>query len=129
MTTNGRVNHDRKPVVALLAASAQPDGGVRVWTGDAIVDTGFTGALSLPTNAIGDLNPVFRGVERVTLADGSEAWVPTYIGFARVSGIGKSVVIFGLNGDPLVGMTFLEGLQLVVNAWPNGDVVIQHPPP
>ncbi len=40
---------------------------------DAVIDTGYTGFLSLPSEIIAALNLPWTGVDRATLGDGSEA--------------------------------------------------------
>ena len=63
---------------------------------------------------------------QITLADGETKLAPTYAGTATVGDITKPVRIIALpRQEALIGMLFLDGLQLTVNAWQGGDVVIR----
>ncbi len=54
---------------------------------DAVVDTGFTRFLTLPTAMVAELGLSYTGVNRVILADGSETTLEVY----RYSAISFSV--------------------------------------
>ena len=45
---------------------------------EAVVDTGYTGFLSLPSVTINELGLVWKGIDRATLGDGSEATFEVY---------------------------------------------------
>jgi len=71
------------------------------------------------------LNPA--GVEDLVLADGTSKAFKTFDGFACVEGIEKRVTIYEIPSEPLLGMSFLNGLRLIVTGFPGGTVAIQQP--
>ena len=70
----GTVNAAYEAVVALPLRG--PAGQARHV--EAVVDTGFTSFLTLPQAMVAELGLGFRGVNRVILADGSEATLDVY---------------------------------------------------
>ena len=70
----GTVNAAYEAVVALPLRG--PAGQAR--DVNAVVDTGFTRFLTLPPTMVAELGLGFRGVNRVILADGSEATLEVY---------------------------------------------------
>ncbi len=86
---------------------------------DAILDTGFTGFLSIPLVQAIRLGLVLHGTTKVTLADGSQAYKLTARGKIVVGGESKiGVAILENKGtDLLLGMSFLRqfGRTLLVS--------------
>ncbi len=99
--------------------------GRRVESVEAVVDTGFTGYLALPHNTIDDLRLPYRGSQRVALADGSEVSVPIYRGLVEWHGSARSVVVLGVEGGALLGMSLLRGSRLSMVVRPGGDVQVE----
>jgi predicted aspartyl protease len=64
----GTVNADFEPIIPLSVRRADGE----VFTQEAIVDTGFNGWLSLPPEAITELNLRWKRRGRAILGDGSE---------------------------------------------------------
>ena len=124
MTISGRVD-ERRPMVNLVVAPRNV--GLPI-TCEAMVDTGFDGGVVVPEHLLLDMRFTPMNRTEITLADGETKMAPTYSGQATVGEITKPVRIIALpRRDGLVGMLFLDGLQLTVNAWPGGDVVIRRP--
>lgn len=86
---------------------------------DAILDTGFTGFLSMPLIQAIRLGLVLHGTTRVVLADNSEAYKLTARGQVTVQGISKIgvVILEPQGGDLLLGVAFLRqfGRTLLVS--------------
>lgn len=70
----GVVNATREPVITLAVQG--PSGRAREI--EAVIDTGFTGFLTLPPGLISELGLPFVAGNRATLADGSEVVFPSY---------------------------------------------------
>ena len=64
----GIVNTEFEPIIPLLVCGS--DG--KIYTQDAIIDTGFNGWLSLPPDLINQLNLKWKRRGRAILGDGSE---------------------------------------------------------
>jgi clan AA aspartic protease len=92
---------------------------------DAVIDTGFTGALTLPHSLVKKLKLPWDNVGRGTLADGSECLFEIYrttvIWDRRV----RRVLVSEANAEPLVGMELLEGHELKMHVRPGGKVSIK----
>ncbi len=118
----GRVALDgREAVVALDVL----DRGGRERRIEAVVDTGFTGYLTLPSDAAASLGLPERGSETFVLADGSEAVLPVYRGEVLWHGRGLRIPVSQADGGALVGMSLLRGSRLTVEARPGGEVRIE----
>ncbi len=92
---------------------------------DAVVDTGFNGYLTLPSDMIAALQIPQVGHARVGFADGSESLCPLHR--ARVVWIGRlvSVEAEAADTDPLIGMALLEDHDLQIRVMSGGRVSIQ----
>ena len=118
---NGAVNRFLEPVVSLTvhgnAASSE--------TIDFTVDTGFSGELTLPRDAIDrlDLHKDDEGVEYI-LADGTVRVLPRYIALAEWHGQLRNVNVIDTGSEALLGMQMLAGSNLNVAATPGGVVTI-----
>src|SRR5215210_2426551 len=93
---------------------------------EAVVDTGFDGALQLPPDIFRRLGHPYEGSTRGTLADGSEAWFDYHTGKVLWHGAERDdVIVIAGDGDPLVGMALLGGSRLQVDVVPGGSVVVE----
>ena len=85
---------------------------VKGWRGreqevEAVIDSGFTGALTLPSALIATLGLRWRSVDRATLADGSTCVFQVYVGKLDWDGKVRTILVAEANADPLVGMRLL----------------------
>jgi clan AA aspartic protease len=89
---------------------------------DAVIDTRFTGWLTLPRATIDVLGLEYRGPGRAKLADGSIIVFKVYE--ARIIWNRRVRRIFIDEGEstPLVGMSLLSGCEFRVDACPGGKV-------
>ena len=95
---------------------------------EAMVDTGFTGFLTLPDRIIGALGLEFYDLVQATLGDGSATWFLAYKGLVDWDGVTVPVRIDSAETDPLVGMALLEGHALRIACVPGGEVTIERLP-
>src|SRR5262245_35125152 len=82
---------------------------VKGWRGrereiEAIIDSGYTGAITLPPALITALGLRWESVESATLGDGSTCVFQTYSGKLSWDGKVRQVVVDEADTDPLVGM-------------------------
>ena len=90
----------------------------------AVIDTGYTGFLSLPSEIITELNLSWTGIDRGTLGDGSEVTFEVYAAKIIWDGEYRDIPINEAETDPLVGMSLLYGYDLQIQAVEGGSVTI-----
>jgi clan AA aspartic protease len=81
---------------------------------DTVVDTGYTGTLTLPPNTIATLGFRWQRAGSAILADGSEHNFNVYKGTVVWDGLPVTVRIDEMDADPLVGMSLMYGYELVL---------------
>jgi len=91
---------------------------------NAVIDTGFSGAVALSSELVIDLDLSLRGYEPAMLADGSERLFDLYDVVIEWDGTSRHVTVLAADGGPLVGMTLLAGYELRILATPGGLVTI-----
>jgi len=114
----GIVTSSREATIPLVLRD--PAGGDH--TLEAIIDTGFNGALTLPPAMIAAAGLMSRGSDYATLADGSEALFDFYEATVRWDDGLRTVVALAADGVPLVGMALMADYELTVQAVPGGAV-------
>jgi clan AA aspartic protease len=114
----GIVNVDFEPIILLSICGS--DG--KVYTQDAIIDTGFNGWLSLPPDLIAQLNLKWKRRGRAILGDGSECVFNVYEAVLVWDGNFLTIPIDEADSEPLVGMSLMEGYQLMVQVFEGGHV-------
>ncbi|PSB16412.1 clan AA aspartic protease [Phormidesmis priestleyi ULC007] len=117
---SGYVNANREAIiqVAIVGDSKQLK-SVR-----AIIDTGFTGDLTLPRDVIDQLGFTLRGFQRVILGDGSLQYFEMFVGVVIWDGKMREVEINAAETDSLIGMGLLEDYKLEMEGRSNGEVRI-----
>ena len=114
----GIVNADFEPIIPLSVCGS--DG--KVYTQDAIVDTGFNSWLSLPPDLITQLNLRWKRRGRAILGDGSECIFNVYEVVVVWDGVFPTIPVDEADSEPLVGMSLMEGCQLMVQVFEDGRV-------
>lgn len=94
---------------------------------DAVIDTGYTGYLSLPSEIIEALDLPWTGVDRGTLGDGSEVTFEVYAATIIWDGQYRTIPVNEAETDPLVGMGLIYGYDLRIRAVEGGKVTIALP--
>jgi clan AA aspartic protease len=92
---------------------------------EAVIDSGYTGALTLPPTLIANLGLRWRSVDLATLADGSTCVFQTYVGKLVWDGRERSIIVDEAATDPLVGMKLLRGHELKMQVRARGKVTIK----
>lgn len=118
----GTVTADREAVIEVDVAG--PDGTSRRIR--AVVDSGYTGFLTLTAHTIAMLRLPFHGLRMGRLADGSEAEFEMFVASVRWHSAFRKVLVAQANGAPLVGMALLQGNRLTIDAVIDGAVRIEH---
>ena len=117
----GEINADREAEIPLII---QGDDG-RETEIKAVIDTGFTGYLTLPPGLITSLHLAFRELTEFVLADGSIVAFETYTATVVWDGAEKSVLVLASDGGPLVGMSLLYGYRVIMDVVDGGTVTIE----
>jgi clan AA aspartic protease len=97
---------------------------------EAIIDTGFTSWLTISRSVIASLHLPWYTSGDVTLADGTVTKFDVYE--AAVTwhrGRLESILVSEAEGDPLLGMSLLEGSEVNLQVREGGKVTIRPLPP
>ncbi len=92
---------------------------------DAVIDTGFTGFLTLPSSVLADLNLRAYRREEGILGDGSTCIFDVYRGLVIWDGELRRIDINESDTEPLVGMGLLYGYRMQRDVSEGGTVTIQ----
>jgi clan AA aspartic protease len=114
----GIVNADFEPIISLSVRGS--DG--QVYTQNAIIDTGFNGWLSLPPDLIAQLNLRWKRRGRAILGDGSECVFNVYEAVLVWDRDLLTIPVDEADSEPLIGMSLMEGYQLMVQVFEGGLV-------
>jgi clan AA aspartic protease len=117
----GRVNSRIEAVVRLWIRGTEG----RVVETEAIIDTGFSGTLSLPQEMVEELGLLPQGQMLGVLADGSETFFPVYEAIILWHGQPHATYVSAVESDPLLGMGLLKGSELSMQIVEGGEIAIQ----
>ena len=92
---------------------------------DAVIDTGFTGFLTLPSSVLADLNLRAYRREEGILGDGSTCIFDVYRGLVIWDGELRRIDINESDTEPLVGMGLLYGYRMQLDVIEGGTGTIQ----
>ena len=124
------------------AVKRNPDGSLEAWVAlpimdaygepqrfQVIVDTGFTGWLTLPEADIRRLGLTGGGNRDTVTASGNMERFDYYETWVLWHGVCMKLRFFQSIDQPLLGMELLEGSRVAVDAWDGGEVVIDEARP
>ncbi len=117
----GKVSGDQQALVAIdiMDAEGQPR------SLEVILDTGFTGYLTLPAESIQLLGLPAVGQRTFELANGELFQFEAYLALVSWLGRVSDALVLKSDGAPLLGMTLLWGSRVTLDAVTNGDVSIE----
>ena len=95
---------------------------------EAVVDTGYTGWLTLPPSVIEALNLRWQTFGRGVLADGSLSLFDVYQAKVVWDGRVRPVFADEFDATPLVGMALLRGCEFKMQVRARGKVTIKRLP-
>lgn len=108
---------------AAISVTIRGPGGVEREV-ESVIDTGSSGAISLPTAIIAELGLRPNGRGRVALADGSEATFRMRQAVVIWDERPSLVFVDEANSEPTVGMALLMGLVTTIDGSVGGTVAI-----
>jgi clan AA aspartic protease len=117
----GIVNANLEATIRLIVRGAQG----QEQEIEAVIDTGFTGSLTLPAELIAALGLTWRGHAQAELADGSLHLFDVYAATLLWDDRARMVEIDATDSDPLVGMGLLHGYDLRIQVVEGGKVTIE----
>lgn len=115
----GYVNQNLEATILMVIRN-----GDKLKSINAVIDTGFTGFLSLPNDSINELDLSWSYRDRGTLGDGSEVLFDIYDAVAIWDGKSQEIEVNSAETDPLVGMSLLRGYRLQVDTIEGGFSVL-----
>ena len=120
MSITGVVNARREAVLRLEVLGVNE----RRTEIEAVLDTGFTGHLTIPGVIAEELALPSRGVREAVLADGRRVAFEVYRARVVWDGAPRDVQVLASEGDALVGMSLLYGHEVRIGVVEGGSVVI-----
>jgi clan AA aspartic protease len=118
---SGTVNADREAALR-LQVSGQPGQSQAI---EAVVDTGFTGFLTLPLLVIANLGLTRISRGRAILANGMEEIFDIYEAQIDWDGQIRTIEADAAEVEPLIGMSMLYGYELRVRVIDGGTMTIE----
>ena len=92
---------------------------------EAVIDTGFSGYLTLPADIINRLGLQHMGLRYFELATGERVGLRIHLGAATWHGRPHGVFVLESECDPLLGMALLWGNRITLDATAGGTVTIE----
>jgi clan AA aspartic protease len=92
---------------------------------DALVDSGFTASLTLPTAAIAALGLARQSGSGAVLGDGSVRHFDVYAAEVEWDGVWRPVLVSAIGDEVLMGMRLLAGHEVRIAVVPGGAVEIK----
>lgn len=117
----GLVNSKREAVISITVCAPQ----VELLEIEGLIDTGYSGYLTLPGDLIATLGLSTLGTEQLTLADGNEISSDLCLATIVWDGRERTIEVDTLESEPLIGMALLEGYDLSIRVAVGGPVKIE----
>lgn len=122
MTERGLVNRDLEAILSVRLRGPNQIEHVL----DAMVDTGYTGSITLPLTIIHRMVlPCYSG-GRVVLADGSVRRFDTFSAEIFWAGLWQKIIVSNVGDESFIGMTLISGRGLWLEAITGGVVEIRN---
>ncbi len=116
----GTVIDGRATIPVTFRLNNQPDFSIEF-----VVDTGFTGSLCLPPEAIAVLGLPFEYEIPANLANNSNVFLKMYTATIRWNGEDREVNVLAAGRKPLLGVALMSGNELFVHFIEGGLVSIE----
>ena len=91
----------------------------------AVIDTGFSGFITLPPDLIARMELPYSATESMVLANGSESPFRIFKATVHWHGQRMAVPVHESDADALVGMALLYGSRLIMDIVENGPVRVE----
>ena len=117
----GRVNPYRQALITIDIVDAKGT----MQSVEVILDTGFTGYLTLPPDSIRSFGLPFAGYRTFELANGESFNFNTYVATVSWHGRLSDAQVLQSDSAPLLGMDMLWDSSIRMEAWTGGEVIIE----
>jgi clan AA aspartic protease len=91
---------------------------------ECVVDTGFEGFLTLPVNAVENLELPYLAPMGANLADNSQIITSVHQGMILWNGVQRVVPVLAMGRRPLLGTALLEDYHLSIDFCEGGTVLV-----
>jgi clan AA aspartic protease len=118
---HGIVDQNREATIRLVVGNVDKQRQIV----DAVIDTGFTGFLTLPLSVLTILNLQVYSREEGTLGDGSTCIFDVYSGIVIWDGEFRRIDINASEASLLIGMSLLYGYRVQFDTIEGGTLTIQ----
>ena len=115
----GKITVHQEAVIELEVGSSNQSEKI-----EAVIDTGFTGYLTLPGVLVSRLNLQQAGEQRAILGDENRVVLKRHIAEVLWHGAERNVYVLQAEGGPLIGMSLLYGSRLILDVVTDGNVTI-----
>ena len=92
---------------------------------DALLDTGFGGDLTLPSDAVARLGLKYADRTPLILAGDQPMQASVHHGYVKWFGQVRRIDVIAMEGQPLLGMSLLAGCKITIYARPGGEALIE----
>lgn len=116
---SGRVKEAEAVVTLLISGPAGDESTV-----EAVIDSGFTDHLTLPSSVINALRLPLLGSSVWQLADGRAVTMDGFVVTVQWHDSPRKIVALATEGGPLIGMALLLGSRLTMEVVADGAVMI-----
>jgi clan AA aspartic protease len=120
----GQVNPRMEAVIPVMVRDATG----HLLTRDAVIDTGFSGYLTLPLTTIAALQLPFLVSRVFSLGNNAQANFDIYKATLLWDGQERDIKVLASEAHPLVGMSLLKGFRITIDAVDGGEVRIEPRP-
>ena len=110
------------PLVPIEVESGTEDDRTEL---EALLDSGFTGAISVPLRTVEGLKLEWSGEHSVTLGDASKVGVDLYEGIVLFAGRRYRCAVLATGDVPTVGMHLMQGMKVCFEALEGGAIEIE----
>ena len=90
---------------------------------EALLDSGFSGMVSLPAETVKELELKYVRTQEVTLADGTLQAVEVFAGSVCFAGKWRKTSVLSTGDEATVGMGLISGGNISFDAVPGGDIL------
>ena len=116
----GKVNQSCEATLSVVLRNVEITQSI-----NAVIDTGFSGFLTLPSDIIAALDLTWKGRDVATLGDGTSCIFEVYIASVIWDGVYRMIDINESETVPLIGMRLLRGYDLRIQTIEGGLVTIE----